>query len=95
MGVHDFMVARTDIVTVEQVIAEAQKERSDGIAPLMIAADRLAVKTVKLINDMNDPAILASVALSITDQPFKVAYLERIGAALIAGTNRHWPNWPN
>jgi hypothetical protein len=46
-------------------------------------AEELAAETVRAIREEENPAILASVTLTISDRAVKVAFLEEVGATLL------------
>lgn len=91
MSVGDSMEAALRVVCGEE---EARELLEEAVRPvgepnhlydedrLFARAETLASRTVTLIRDLDNPALLASVALSIPSRALKIAFLEAIGHRL-------------
>lgn len=71
--------------TADSLFQEAVLPLPAGVsgAAILARAVSLARNTVQVMRREQEPAILASVALVIPDQAFKVAFLEAVGELLI------------
>lgn len=80
------LVSPRDVSSIcpETLVDEAASvEPHRPIEETVAAAEDLAARTVRAIRHFGEPGVLASVALSISDQARRVAFLEGVAKALI------------